>query len=97
MARRDCTSTRRNQGSAIIERTSAQEIARLAGIQPNRQGFIRCPIHADDSPSFHLLERGFYCFGCGAKGGLLDLAIALGVACDRAAAARWLEDHFAHG
>lgn len=91
MAHRDQPTTRHHKGSSIIERTSSHDIARLAGLHPNRQGFIRCPIHAEDSPSCHLLERGYYCFGCGAKGGLLDLAIALGVARDRASAACWLE------
>lgn len=78
---------------SVVERANIADVLRLGGFeQPNRHGFLRCPLHADDSPSFHLVGRGYKCFGCGAKGGVLDLVIALGIACDRASAARWLEE-----
>lgn len=96
MAHRGYTSTRWQRSSTITKRASAHDIARLAGLQPNRQGFISCPLHADNSPSLHLLQRGYRCFSCGSKGGLLDLTIALGVAPDRASAARWLDERVAH-
>jgi hypothetical protein len=97
MAHRENHSTRRGTTTPIAERVTADEVARLAGRTPNRGGYILCPIHADNSPSLHLLERGYFCFGCGAKGGLLDLAVALGAARDRASAARWLEERIANG
>lgn len=96
MTRRGYHSARQPGPSPIYERATAIEVARLAGLQPNRQGFIRCPVHADDSPSCHLLESGYHCFGCGARGGLLDLCVALGVARDRSEAARWIEGRIGH-
>ena len=97
MTRRDRASARRAKASSIIKYISAREVAILTGLQPNRGGFILCPIHADHSPSLHLLEHGYYCFGCGAKGGLLDLVVALGRARNRVSAARWLEERVRHG
>jgi hypothetical protein len=56
-----------------------------------------CPLpgHDDRSPSFKFVgeaETGFFCFGCGQKGGVLALCVALGLASDNAAAARWIEE-----
>lgn len=45
---------------------------------PIRQGsMIRCPFHADRTPSMKLNEDYFYCFGCGASGDVIDLAARL--------------------
>ena len=45
---------------------------------PIRQGsMIRCPFHADRTPSMKLNEDYFYCFGCGAHGDVIDLAARL--------------------
>ena len=35
-------------------------------------GKIRCPFHADDTPSLHVYDDHYYCFGCGAHGNHLD-------------------------
>lgn len=79
--------------ASVVNRVSIDDVLRLGGFErPNRHGFLRCPLHAEDTASFHVVGRGFRCFGCGARGGTLDLAIALGIARDRAAAARWLEE-----
>ena len=32
----------------------------------------RCPFHADDTPSFGVMGDHFYCFGCGARGDIVD-------------------------
>uniref|UniRef100_E6PBZ8 Zinc finger CHC2-type domain-containing protein n=1 Tax=mine drainage metagenome TaxID=410659 RepID=E6PBZ8_9ZZZZ len=97
MTRRATTSTRHDGTSSIVERATARDVLRLAGFaEPNRSGMISCPIHAERSASFHLLTKGFRCFGCGARGGILDLIAVLGVAGDRATAARWLEENFGH-
>ena len=78
---------------SITDRATAFDVLRLAEFEgPNRGGMIRCPIHLERSASFHLLGGGFRCFGCGAHGGVLELVIALGIAHDRGAAARWLEE-----
>lgn len=45
---------------------------------PIRQGsMIRCPFHADRTPSMKLNEDYFYCFGCRASGDVIDLAARL--------------------
>ena len=31
-----------------------------------------CPFHVEKSPSFHVYENGFHCFGCGASGTAID-------------------------
>lgn len=93
MARRDTPSTRRNLTSSVISSATARDVLSLAGFPPpDRRGFILCPKHDERSPSFHVLERGYFCFGCGDKGGLLDLVVVLGLARDRASAARWLKE-----
>lgn len=80
--------------ASVVGRASVCDVLRLAGFEePNRHGFVACPLHTESSASFHVVGdgRGFRCFGCGAKGGILDLVVALGIACDHAAAASWLE------
>ena len=80
--------------ATIVDRVTVGDVLRLGGFeQPNRHGFLLCPLHAERSPSFHVVGdgKGYRCHGCGARGGILDLAVALGIAHDRAAAARWLE------
>ena len=44
---------------------------------PIRQGMIRCPFHADRTPSMKLNEDYFYCFGCGASGDVIALTAQL--------------------
>jgi len=82
-------------GASIAARASIADVLRGARIStpPNPQKLMRCPLpgHDDSSPSFRVFERGFTCFGCGARGGVLDLVVALGHAHDRRGAARWLE------
>jgi len=49
---------------------------------PDRKGeyWPLCPFHADQhSGSFAVSERGYNCFSCGAKGGLVDLARRLNI------------------
>jgi DNA primase len=80
--------------ASVVGRASVYDVLRLAGYEPpNGHGFVNCPLHAERSASFHVCAdgRGYRCFGCGAKGGVLDLVVALDVASDHASAARWLE------
>ncbi|WP_116134320.1 CHC2 zinc finger domain-containing protein [Tropicimonas sp. IMCC34043] len=40
-----------------------------------------CPLHGEDTASFHVTEKGgkggvFHCFGCGAKGSVIDFVMA---------------------
>jgi DNA polymerase len=34
---------------------------------------VRCPFHDDSTPSMHLYDDHFHCFGCGARGDHVDL------------------------
>ncbi len=78
---------------SVVDRVTVRDILRCVGVQlpsdPRR--LARCPLHDDSTPSFRAFERGWTCFGCGRRGGLVDLVVALGKAHDRASAARWLE------
>ena len=61
-----------------------------------KHGFIRCPFHADRTPSLKLYGDHFHCFGCGAHGDVIDLTAAL-LGCSKTAAARRLEADFGSG
>ncbi len=70
----------RERAQVIRERVSALQAARAYGLQPDRGGYVRCPFHAGDRhPSLKLYEgaRGWYCFGCGAGGSVIDLVMRL--------------------
>jgi DNA primase len=80
--------------SSVAERATIADVLQLGGFAPpNNRGFMSCPLHSERSPSFHIVAsgRGYHCFGCNAKGGVLDLVVALGIAPDAASAAKWLE------
>lgn len=52
----------------------------LTGREPNRAGFIVCPLHDDNDPSLKVYDdaaRGWSCFGCERGGTIIDLAAAL--------------------
>lgn len=53
---------------------------RLTGLPVGRSGKARCPFHEDSTPSLHVYEQprqGWYCFGCGCGGSVVDLAALL--------------------
>lgn len=51
----------------------AREVAaRFGGLEFNRQGLALCPFHAERTPSFHVKDGRFYCFGCGWAGDIID-------------------------
>jgi hypothetical protein len=80
---------------SVIERVDVRDVLRVAGFEePDKRGFLSCPLHTERSASFHIVGdgTGWRCFGCGARGGILDLVVGLKIAVDRAAAARWLEE-----
>lgn len=47
------------------------------GFSLNRSGFCKCPFHSERSASFKAYSgnRGFYCFGCGAHGSVIDFVM----------------------
>lgn len=66
--------------AAIKEAVSIPALLEREGLRPNRQGFLRCPLHPGDrSPSFKVYPggRGWYCFGCCQGGDVISLARAL--------------------
>lgn len=53
------------------------QAAERYGLQTDRSGVCRCPFHEDRHPSLKLNEDYFYCFGCGAKGDVIDFVAQL--------------------
>lgn len=51
---------------------TVRQAAEHYGLKINRSGMICCPFHDDRHPSLKLNEDYFYCFGCGAKGDVID-------------------------
>lgn len=78
---------------SIVSLVTVRQILVALGVAvpDNPKKLLRCPFHSDSTPSFRVFPSGFICFGCGRRGGLLDLVVALEKASDRAGAARWLE------
>lgn len=53
----------------IRERVPLSEIFNHYGLMPNRRGFVRCPLHAEKTPSLKLYpDERWFCFGCSAGG-----------------------------
>lgn len=59
----------------IRDNVSAQEIAARYGYQPNRGGYIPCPFHAEKTASLKLHKSGWYCYGCGKGGSVIDFVM----------------------
>ncbi len=51
-----------------------REAAIRYGFTPNRAGFITCPFHNEKTASLKIYpdNRGWYCYGCGAGGDVID-------------------------
>lgn len=47
------------------------------GFEIDRAGFCKCPLHGEKTGSFKAYNgnRGFYCFGCGAHGSVIDFVM----------------------
>ena len=54
-----------------------KQAAEHYGLKANRSGMACCPFHHDRHPSLKLNEDYFFCFGCGAKGDVIDLVARL--------------------
>lgn len=59
----------------IKEYISIEAAAERYGLEPNRRGYLLCPLHGEDTPSLKLYPEtnSFYCFGCGAGGDVIEL------------------------
>lgn len=67
--------TIREAAQTIRDSVSAQEIAARYGYQPNRGGYIPCPFHAEKTASLKLHKSGWYCYGCGKGGSVIDFVM----------------------
>ena len=56
---------------------SVKQAAEHYGLKAGRNGMACCPFHNDRHPSLKLNEDYFFCFGCGAKGDVIDLVARL--------------------
>jgi hypothetical protein len=46
------------------------------GAEPSKNKIL-CPFHQEKSPSFHIYDNGFKCFGCGEYGSSIDFVMKL--------------------
>jgi hypothetical protein len=79
---------------SIVDYISVGDVLEAAGApfkQRGRYVMFSCPRHDDTHPSAVGGQRGWRCFACGTKGGLLELGVALELGDDHAAVARRLE------
>ena len=54
-----------------------KQAAEHYGLKVNRNGMACCPFHNYRHPSMKLNEDYFFCFGCGAKGDVIDFVAKL--------------------
>ena len=56
---------------------SVKQAAEHYGLKVSRNSMACCPFHNDRHPSLKLNEEYFFCFGCGAKGDVIDFVARL--------------------
>ena len=63
--------------SEIKSMVSMPEMMKHYGFELDRSGFCKCPLHGEKTGSFKAYSgnRGFYCFGCGAHGSVIDFVM----------------------
>ena len=78
----------------VKERVPVMEAARRYGFEPDRQGKICCPFHADEHPSLQLYKgsRGRWCYVCDRGGSVIDFVAGLFSISPREAALKLNED-----
>lgn len=54
----------------IKEFVTTRQAAERYGLKVNKNGMVCCPFHNDKHPSMKV-DKGFYCFACGAKGDVI--------------------------
>lgn len=58
----------------IKSKISIEMVLEKYGYEINKNSMSICPIHQDTNPSLKIFEDGhFHCYGCGAKGDVIDL------------------------
>lgn len=60
----------------IKQNVSIRDFIDRAGIKFERHGYIKCPFHGEKTASLRIYpdDRGWYCFGCGLGGDVLNFA-----------------------
>ena len=63
--------------SEIKSMVSMPEMMEQYGFRLDKSGFCKCPFHSERSASFKAYpgQRGYYCFGCGAHGSIIDFVM----------------------
>ena len=58
----------------IKDLVSVQDVCRLYGFKIDRKGFMRCIFHNEKTASMKVYNgnKGYYCFGCGVGGDVID-------------------------
>ena len=66
-----------NYANEIKSRVSMPEMMEQYGFRLDKSGFCKCPFHSERSASFKAYpgQRGYYCFGCGAHGSVIDFVM----------------------
>ena len=66
-----------NFADEIKNSISMQDVLPRYGIELDRSKFCRCPFHQERSASFKAYSgnRGYYCYGCGAHGSVIDFVM----------------------
>ena len=61
----------------IKSRINMIDVCKTYGFNIQRGNFICCPFHNEKTPSLKLYDgnRGFYCFGCGEHGSIIDFVM----------------------
>ena len=60
----------------VKESVTARQVAGQYGFRVSRNGMMCCPFHHDKHPSMKV-DKGFYCFACGAKGDVITFVADL--------------------
>lgn len=68
-----------NNAEIIKERIRMTDVISFYGFHPNRSGYICCPFHQEKTPSLKIYPggQGWYCYGCGAGGSVIDFVMKL--------------------
>ena len=64
------------ENDEIKRRVKIRDVLKqYGGMEPDRKGFCRCPLHNERTASFRLYEgnNSFYCYGCGQGGDVIKL------------------------
>lgn len=67
--------TIREAADIIRADVAPHQVAALYGYKPNRGGYICCPFHGEKTASLKLHKSGWYCYGCGVGGSVIDFVM----------------------